>query len=855
MASFFGKKGPSSAEVKREADIKKNITTEFSRALKTLQREHINSSDPIFSDDLANSVCNVLEAVFLHGLKGSTVKKITSYLVGWSTDAELVNFWQLAKKFTHSDVVSQLNHLGQISSEVGMCRAWVRVALNECLMESYVDAMIADTSTLVNYYKRTAYLRDPEEPDILKSYLQGLSEFQFQLSYNSSVLNLWTTAPLILSGLWEAQSTPNAIISTPNAGEALSQSSLYEDALDVAKNLEAESGSPVLCTKPPSRPRATSNEKLKKSSGHDLARISVPGPPPNSPHDTSAFSNKAAEELRKKLTMQSSSPNNSEASSSSHISCPDPSSDEKRSIGIPEEKGTDTSKTEGDEEMTVKEDDGPPVADLPLSSPPGSLATERRKSLPLEPALTNAVATAVETVPQTVPRPLTLRGVASKPERASSVKSDFDPMKAEDLLSARRQSEDVRSEPDWGQNYRTREFVVEQSHDYADSGSVGNSLGKMSGWSSSFDPGEHQPTRGTSVAVPIEQRERGQSYGTLLQNYTPTSGAVSSPTMQEVLENLGDSGQVLSAQPSSQPSSHTFQNQSSQEGSTSCSEFELISTPFASDMLYTSSKMYESQIVIFGEICNEKGLDIQNYQCKGCSRPIGLIYGNPRVCTFDGGYYCYECHENEEYYIPSRIVFNWDFRKHKVAKKNRVFLQEMEEHPLLDLEALNPKIYDHVNEMNDVKLLRQQLCYVKSYLFTCKQSVAEDLRKSVWPKEYLYDHLHIYSLSDLLQVMSGQLAQNLRKLVRFATKHIYECRLCSQKGFICEICNSPQVIYAFETDTTERCERCKAVYHGSCLAQVKNCPKCQRRMLRHSSMGEEVATPDSDYAIHPDDQL
>ena len=27
---------------------------------------------------------------------------------------------------------------------------------------------------------------------------------------------------------------------------------------------------------------------------------------------------------------------------------------------------------------------------------------------------------------------------------------------------------------------------------------------------------------------------------------------------------------------------------------------------------------------IYGEICNEKGLDVQNYQCKGCSRPVGM---------------------------------------------------------------------------------------------------------------------------------------------------------------------------------------------------------------------------------------
>ena len=43
---------------------------------------------------------------------------------------------------------------------------------------------------------------------------------------------------------------------------------------------------------------------------------------------------------------------------------------------------------------------------------------------------------------------------------------------------------------------------------------------------------------------------------------------------------------------------------------------------------------------------------------------VFIVYGKPRVCTFDGRYYCFECHENDEYYIPAFIIHNWDFRKH-----------------------------------------------------------------------------------------------------------------------------------------------------------------------------------------------
>ena len=32
---------------------------------------------------------------------------------------------------------------------------------------------------------------------------------------------------------------------------------------------------------------------------------------------------------------------------------------------------------------------------------------------------------------------------------------------------------------------------------------------------------------------------------------------------------------------------------------------------------------------------------------------------------YDAYYYCYECHENEESVIPSKILYNWDFTKYK----------------------------------------------------------------------------------------------------------------------------------------------------------------------------------------------
>ena len=42
-----------------------------------------------------------------------------------------------------------------------------------------------------------------------------------------------------------------------------------------------------------------------------------------------------------------------------------------------------------------------------------------------------------------------------------------------------------------------------------------------------------------------------------------------------------------------------------------------------------------------------------------------IFVGGPRVCAYTKRYYCVECHVNEDSYIPSKIIYNWDFAKYK----------------------------------------------------------------------------------------------------------------------------------------------------------------------------------------------
>ncbi|XP_053453614.1 pleckstrin homology domain-containing family M member 3 isoform X2 [Nycticebus coucang] len=201
----------------------------------------------------------------------------------------------------------------------------------------------------------------------------------------------------------------------------------------------------------------------------------------------------------------------------------------------------------------------------------------------------------------------------------------------------------------------------------------------------------------------------------------------------------------------------------------------------------------------------ERGLTAQSFKCAGCQRSIGLSSGKAKVCHYSGWYYCSSCHVDDSFLIPARIVHNWDTSKYKVSKQAKEFLEYVYEEPLIDIQQENPMLYQHAEPLAAVVRLRQRLKSLRAYLFSCRAAVAEDLRRRIFPREYLLQQIHLYSLADLQQVIEGKLAPFLGKIIKFATAHVYSCSLCSQKGFICEICNNGEILYPFEDISTSRC--------------------------------------------------
>lgn len=267
-------------------------------------------------------------------------------------------------------------------------------------------------------------------------------------------------------------------------------------------------------------------------------------------------------------------------------------------------------------------------------------------------------------------------------------------------------------------------------------------------------------------------------------------------------------------------------------------EYEFIPKSVILDV-YSNDPEVKRFLKQLPKISNEFGFNEQDYKCYSCRRPIGMVFGQSRLCHFDGHHYCSECHLGEKSVIPARILCNWDFNKYLISKRNQHFLTLISNEPMFELKLMAPLLYKTCPELMEIEELRCQAFFIRSYCFTCAQdSISFELTKLVWPREHLIKQTDLYSLEDLMQIKSGTLKQVLKNVISFGRQHVLSCVLCCQKGFICELCKSSQIIYPFDSESVHRCTGCQSIYHKTCFKSklgVDSCPRCQRLKARRNN--------------------
>lgn len=676
----------------RDTILKESLINNLSECVKDIQYNNQfeeNFHSVLGSTDSTNTLCVALEAVFLHGLKDTLLRKAKNALTGDSDHRPQPNFWPLILVLSHRQNIDQISSLPQINTEIGQCRAWLRIALNECLLSSYMSTLLRNISAIKPFYNRTAFVCDSEILEVAQKLIEGLEScVQFNLPINSSLLNQWPEQVLMLAGIWIPKIRV-APIST---------------ALDVASTITDEEVKPKLASTPTHSSTITGLGRMLALNEDEALDFIL-----------------------------------SKDSSDIHSRVGKEEAQEQREAGVKTEMPKDTVNTEA-----------PLGIDMPSTS--------------------------------------------------QDLKEVVSP---------------TPSSLDLGEFVAPTDVVI-----------TGNSLcGK--GWSNDDELNTSVHSNSSHGSSMIKTPEL-KSLSSLVDHSNTYGETQNTPNLRDIMRDIQ---KELKLTDDTDICELTVDPVTPEDPMLQGLDFEVV--PNSMSGSFTVQEL-QKMIQQLGTLSREQGLDHQNYQCKGCQDLLGSTISKAKVCAYTGEYYCSNCMDPNVFIIPARVIHNWDFKRYSVSKKSALFLLEFQHHPWIDMKKLNPKIYCGVSDMDHLQELRIQLNFLRAYIFTCREPVIEELQKRVWPREYLYDHVHLYTISDLAQIPNGSLLLQLEKVVNFAKSHVLDCWLCSQKGFICEVCRDPKILYPFETSSTYRCDECSSVFHSKCLNANLPCPKCKRKQDRTS---------------------
>ncbi|NWI13177.1 RUBCL protein, partial [Crypturellus soui] len=217
----------------------------------------------------------------------------------------------------------------------------------------------------------------------------------------------------------------------------------------------------------------------------------------------------------------------------------------------------------------------------------------------------------------------------------------------------------------------------------------------------------------------------------------------------------------------------------------------------------------------------------QNFTCVGCGTPIESKYiRRLRYCDYLGKYFCDCCHSYAQSCIPARILMKWDFKKYYVCNFAKHLLDSIWQNPIFNVSCINKALYTKTKEIDRVRETQEQLFHLKKLLKTCRfgERVLKEFEKI---PNHLTEELQLFSLDDLVKIKRGQLLPLLKDILKSSTSHVDGCELCQAKGFICEFCQSADLVFPFQIAKCKRCTECKTCFHKACF-KSGGCPRCLR---------------------------
>ena len=124
--------------------IESTIKGKLVDSIKDLQADfgEGNPEKPIENNEQTHALVTAIEAIFIHGLKGQSSRAVKAS----SNHRQLPepNFWTFVLVFSHKEMINCIDKLSAVTTDIGKGRAWIRLALNEEGLVSYLKTMCSD---------------------------------------------------------------------------------------------------------------------------------------------------------------------------------------------------------------------------------------------------------------------------------------------------------------------------------------------------------------------------------------------------------------------------------------------------------------------------------------------------------------------------------------------------------------------------------------------------------------------------------------------------------------------------------------------------------------------------------------
>lgn len=202
------------------------------------------------------------------------------------------------------------------------------------------------------------------------------------------------------------------------------------------------------------------------------------------------------------------------------------------------------------------------------------------------------------------------------------------------------------------------------------------------------------------------------------------------------------------------------------------------------------------------------------------------------MCDYNGRFYCQDCHKKNPHIVPARVIHNWDFRPRPLAIQSVEIIDHLYDREKLNIEQLNPQLFDSVSVMNELRELRERIILYRAHFVKCVRARNDNLLLRLKSRQHFIDCSKMYTMKDLVDAREGVLLPEVRGVVQEYDEHVQECDTCSKQKFPCLVCAAPPLISPFkDVYSIAQCSQCHGVLHRHCFNMSDKCPYCSASLI------------------------